>query len=74
MTVVSGMSIDLIVSSWTETVIEAYIDPDFGGFRRHAGAIWIVTADGYASNWRAIEFRPTLSLYIAFDGICVSSE
>jgi hypothetical protein len=71
--VADGTSIDLIVSSWTETRVEAYLDPDLGGLRPHPGRIWIVTAGHVTSNWRASEFLPVLSLSVAFDGICVNA-
>jgi hypothetical protein len=73
MTVASGQSIDLIISSWSETRIDAYLDPNLSGLRRYGGEIWVVTARRITSNAKDITFRPMLAYHIAFDGICVQA-
>jgi hypothetical protein len=62
--------VDLIVSSWTETRVDAFLDPDLRGLRPHSGRIWIVREDHRSSNALPCRFQPILSLWAVWDGIC----
>lgn len=63
----NGRVIELDVRRWSETFIDAYVNPIIAQvpLRPHYGSLWIITGAGDTSNVWPIQYMPVYSEYIA---------
>lgn len=61
---IGGPTFDLEIDAWSETEIRAHLDEGLSGVGPAAnGDLWVIRADGHASNIVRIDFQPALVQY-----------
>ena len=60
-----GESVELEISSWSDTVIWCALSSSLEGVRPYLGRIWIQTSNGKTSNQWFLQFVPIYTEYVA---------